>query len=297
MWRVDALEKTLMLGGIGGRRRRWRQRMRWLDGITDSMDTVWGNSGSWWWTGTRAAIHGVAKSQTRLSNWSELNWIFRCVYVQQLPYPFICWWTSRLLSCFSYVNSATVNTGVHVSFSILISSGYRPNSGIADRYDRFFPGYLLPYLILRRSTCLLGSLGSSTSVQEVLYRSCFTCRWILDVFVVDGKWSPHLFFFSSIILEVFCSYLFVCNVFVLFWYQGDHGPIKLIQKCSFLCDFWKSFRSIGANSSLKFGRIHLWSHVFLDFHSLGVLNYQFNLFCVIALFTFSIYFWFSLTGL
>ena len=73
MWRIDSLEKTLMLGKTEGRRKRWWQRMRWLNGITNWI-WVWVSSGSWWWTGKPRVLQSMGSQRIRHDWPTELNW-------------------------------------------------------------------------------------------------------------------------------------------------------------------------------------------------------------------------------
>ena len=97
MWRVDLLEKTLMLGGIGGRRRRGQQRMRWLVGITDSMDMGRVDSRSWWWTGKPGVLQFMGSQRVRHDWATELNWMTNGT--DHLPMCLSAFWVSSLETC------------------------------------------------------------------------------------------------------------------------------------------------------------------------------------------------------
>ena len=174
MQRVDSLDKTLMLGGIGSRRKRWWQRMRWQDGIPDSMDIGLNelremvmDREAW-----RAVIHGVTKSRTWLSNWTELNFIgYWLTGLFQLfgggAEIFRNWTTTHFLV---FDSLATVMVLLGVSFSLLMCY----NEGILKIkvYSKLTSLPSWTHLILISLCCALGLCYSFKGCALPLL-SCF----------------------------------------------------------------------------------------------------------------------------
>ena len=168
MRRVDSLEKTLMLGGIGGRRRRGWQRMRWLDGITNSMDMgliklpqLVMDRETW-----HAVIHGVAKSRTRLSDWTELNWTDSdiCLIFQSETEPTIS--PRYALPCGSAISYTVAPV---LQYPLLVSL----NLSAAMSIDLSLNSFGLLFLNISSVADVAGSLLTYT--RHTLFPLVFSC--------------------------------------------------------------------------------------------------------------------------
>ena len=209
MQRTNSLEKTLMLGKVEGRRRRGRQRMRWLDGITNMMDMSLSRLGSWWWTGKPGVLQFMELQRVGHAWETELN--------SSVPhlYLFFPWWAFKLFPGLALVNSAVMNTAADAAKSL------QSCPTLCDPIDGSTPGSPVPGILQARTLEWVAISFSNTWKWKVKVKSLSRVRLLVTPWTAAYQAPPSMGFSRQ---EYWSGLpLYIC--LLKLWYSQGICPI------------------------------------------------------------------------